>query len=153
MWLPDEVFKGVVAVTPLISIDLVVKNSRNEILLGKRINQPAQGYWFVPGGRVLKGESLSDAFQRLCDIEIGMKFLLSQGSFLGVYEHFYADSVFGQSGLTTHYVVLAYLIQIDNDQLPLVFTQHEQFAWWSLEDVLKSSAVHEYSREYLKRIG
>jgi colanic acid biosynthesis protein WcaH len=48
--LPIETFKTVIASTPLISIDLIVRNNQQQILLGKRLNKPAQGYWFVPGG-------------------------------------------------------------------------------------------------------
>jgi len=51
MFLSQEDFATVVRSTPLISIDLVVENERGEFLLGQRTNRPAQGYWFVPGGR------------------------------------------------------------------------------------------------------
>lgn len=61
----DE-FRQVVQNTPLFAIDLVVLNGKNEILLGLRKNPPAQGYWFVPGGRVFKGESLDDGFFKSC---------------------------------------------------------------------------------------
>ncbi|WP_259346526.1 NUDIX domain-containing protein [Vibrio rotiferianus] len=52
--------------TPLVSIDLVIENAQGQTLLWLHNNRPAQGFWFVPGGRVLKGESLKDAFLRLC---------------------------------------------------------------------------------------
>lgn len=65
MWLSDETFKSVIQHTPLISIDLIVRNEQGEVLLGKRVNAPAKGYWFVPGGRVRKNETLDDAFVRL----------------------------------------------------------------------------------------
>lgn len=54
MFLRHEDFATVVRSTPLISIDLIVENAHGEFLLGKRLNRPAQGYWFVPGGRVQK---------------------------------------------------------------------------------------------------
>lgn len=34
-------------------------------LVGERINRAAQGYWFVPGGRMYKGEALTKAFGRI----------------------------------------------------------------------------------------
>ena len=52
--LPSKKFEVVVESTPLVSIDLVVRAPDKKILLGKRVNRPAQGYWFVPGGRILK---------------------------------------------------------------------------------------------------
>lgn len=48
MFLPDEEFKKIIQGSPLISIDLLVRNEYNEYLLGKRLNEPAKNYWFVP---------------------------------------------------------------------------------------------------------
>ena len=69
--LDTELFKSVVANTPLISVDLIVRNPQGQILLGLRVNRPAQGYWFVPGGRVRKDERLADAFTRLVHVWSG----------------------------------------------------------------------------------
>ncbi|VEB85871.1 GDP-mannose mannosyl hydrolase) [Citrobacter koseri] len=74
MFLRQEDFATVVRSTPLISIDLIVENERGEFLLGKRTNRPAQGYWFVPGGRVQKDETLEKAFERLTQAETGAAF-------------------------------------------------------------------------------
>ncbi|MCV5153638.1 GDP-mannose mannosyl hydrolase, partial [Escherichia coli] len=65
MFLRQEDFATVVRSTPLVCLDFIVENSRGEFLLGKRTNRPAQGYWFVPGGRVQKDETLEAAFERL----------------------------------------------------------------------------------------
>jgi colanic acid biosynthesis protein WcaH len=62
MLLPPDIFRTVIASTPLIAIDLIVRNLQGQILLGWRVNRPAQGYWFVPDGRVLKNEALDNAF-------------------------------------------------------------------------------------------
>lgn len=42
--LDRETFKTIVDKTPLISIDLVVKNTAGKVLLGQRLNRPAQGF-------------------------------------------------------------------------------------------------------------
>ncbi|TOB15241.1 NUDIX domain-containing protein, partial [Vibrio parahaemolyticus] len=55
--LDEQTFKLVVASTPLVSIDLIIRNSKRQILLGQRTNRPAQGFWFVPGGRICKDET------------------------------------------------------------------------------------------------
>ncbi|MEG1251614.1 MAG: NUDIX domain-containing protein, partial [Citrobacter sp.] len=64
MELPLDIFQTIVQNTPLISIDFIVKNERDEVLLGKRVNKPAKGYWFVPGGRIFKNETIFQAFKR-----------------------------------------------------------------------------------------
>ena len=52
-YLTGDLFKTIIDNTPLVSVDLIVK-CKGKILLGKRVNKPAQGYWFTLGGRVLK---------------------------------------------------------------------------------------------------
>ncbi|MCL7679050.1 NUDIX domain-containing protein, partial [Klebsiella pneumoniae] len=90
--LTDEEFINIIKLTPLISIDFIVKNKRNEILLGKRVNSPARGYYFVPGGRILKDETINDAFLRLSLTELGISIPKDLWNFHGVYEHFYEDN-------------------------------------------------------------
>ena len=60
--LNNQTFKTVINSTPLISIDLLVKKD-NKILLGKRINKPAQNYLFSIGGRVYKNETINGAIR------------------------------------------------------------------------------------------
>ena len=55
-------FLTVVRLTPLVAIDLIVTDGNRRILLGHRRNRPAQGTWFVPGGRITKNETLDAAF-------------------------------------------------------------------------------------------
>lgn len=88
MFLRQEDFATVVRSTPLVSLDFIVENSRGEFLLGKRTNRPAQGYWFVPGGRVQKDETLEAAFERLTMAELGLRLPITAGQFYGVWQHF-----------------------------------------------------------------
>jgi len=43
--LNDQIFKKFVDSAPLISIDILIKKG-NKILFGRKINKPAQGYFF-----------------------------------------------------------------------------------------------------------
>lgn len=150
MWLPDQVFKTVISSTPLISIDLVVRNNQNQVLLGKRLNAPAKGFWFVPGGRVQKDETLDDAFTRLIKEELGTEVVVkrSEANFLGVYEHFYEENVFDHT-VTTHYIVLSYEITIYSNKLNKIpFNQHSQYVWWNELDIKSSKNTHIYVQKY-----
>ena len=61
---------GTVArLTALVAIDLIIRNGRDELLLGLRNNEPAKGCYFVPGGMVMKNERLAEAFTRLVKSE------------------------------------------------------------------------------------
>lgn len=148
MYLSAERFHEVVEATPLVSIDFVVRDPSGRVLLGYRINRPAQGFWFVPGGRILKNETLDSAFERLTEVEIGARLPRARARPLGVYEHFYQDSFFGEAP-GTHYVVLAYALSLDLELDRLPRTQHGRYRWWPIEQAREASDVHENSRVYL----
>ncbi|MDH0427961.1 GDP-mannose mannosyl hydrolase [Stutzerimonas stutzeri] len=151
MWLTPKAFRTVIDATPLVSIDLVVRNLAGEVLLGERLNRPAQGYWFVPGGRILKNESLDDAFRRLTLAELGNLYERQTAQLLGVYEHFYRDSVFAGAGTgpDTHYVVLGYELALGAQSLTLPREQHGRYRWWKPDEMRASEQVHANTRAYL----
>lgn len=150
-WLTDDAFRQVVAYTPLVSLDFVVTNSQGQWLLGQRLNRPARGSWFVPGGRVRKGEALEAAARRLTQNEIGQPNELADMRFLGVYQHFYADSML-DPGLTTHYVVLAYQLGLDLELEALPCEQHGGYRWWSPNSIADDKTVHANTRAYLPAV-
>lgn len=145
--LDKETFQTVVKSTPLISIDLVVCDKRGSVLLGKRVNRPAKGFWFVPGGRVLKDETLADAFKRLTLAELGMEISIQEARYQGLYEHFYTDSALDGS-ISTHYVVNAFIIELNSDIAELPQEQHSEYQWLSKEVLLNDKQVHEHSKWY-----
>ena len=147
MFLSHEDFATVVRSTPLISIDLIVENSRGEFLLGKRTNRPAQGYWFVPGGRVQKDEPLAAAFERLTQAELGLRLPMSAGEFYGVWQHFYDDNFSGPD-FTTHYIVLGFRLRVDEDPLALPTDQHDDTRRVSPQALISDPLLHDNSRAY-----
>lgn len=147
MFLDKKTFQTVVRSVPLISIDLVVMNQQHQILLGLRTNRPAQGYWFVPGGRILKDESMAEAFCRLSTAELGITFDIEDADFLGVYEHFYNDN-FSGTDFSTHYLVLGYRFRCELDLSTLPNIQHQQYRWCNVSELLVSDKVHGNTKAY-----
>ncbi len=49
MMLDQKTFLTVVRSAPLVSVDMIVRDRDDRVLLGLRANQPARGWWFVPG--------------------------------------------------------------------------------------------------------
>ena len=143
--LNPETFKTVINSTPLISIDLLVKKD-NKILLGKRINKPAQGYFFSIGGRVYKNETIDSAMMRIAKDELNIELKLIP-RFIDVFEHFYDDSIY--QDVSTHYVNLAYEIEIE-EILNLPTEQHNEYQWLTIDELLKSKQVHQYVKDYFK---
>lgn len=142
-------FKRVVRHAPLISLDLVIRNPSSRVLLGQRLNRPAQGFWFVPGGRVRKNERLPEAFARLTREELGVELAMSTARFLGPYEHHYPDN-FSGTDFSTHYVVLAYELTLDVELSALPVQQHDAYRWWSQAELLASPEVHVHTQWYFQ---
>lgn len=150
MFLDKETFTTVIESTPLVSIDLVVKNKHGQALLGQRLNKPAKDFWFVPGGRILKDESMASAFKRLTLEELGQEFTIEQAELIGPFDHFYKDNVFGDD-FTTHYVAIAYVLTLDTElnQLPLN-VQHNSYQWFELDSLLADNTVHQHTKWYFE---
>jgi colanic acid biosynthesis protein WcaH len=148
--LARDTLLSIVRHAPLTSIDLVLRDNTGAVLLGWRTNQPAKGTWFVPGGRVQKGEHLDAAYVRIAQRETGLTLRREAAHFLGAYEHFYAENFAEISGLDTHYVVLAY--QVDFESAPNVIAddQHDDLRWMPISDALSSDDVHENAKVYLR---
>ena len=149
MHLPNEDFKNLIKNGILLSIDLIIKNERSEVLVGKRINPPARGYWFVPGGRIFKNENFQDALHRICTAEVG--FLKEGYSYasIGMYNHIYEDNFFENPEFNTHYIALGIeLKESDIDIKNSMKDQHAEFEYFSIDEILKNKKVHDNTRYY-----
>ena len=144
-----DTFKMVVENTPLVSIDFIIQNSEGKYLLGKRVNAPACGYWFTLGGRILKDETIENAIKRLSKKEFNLEVIQKVLEFHGVYEHFYADS-FGDEDISTHYIVLAYKLKVIQE-LKLPTDEHNEYNYFSKEELLENSHVHKHVKDYFKK--
>lgn len=150
--LPQSTFETLVAHAPLFAIDLVVTNPAQEVLLGLRNNPPAQGYWFVPGGRVYKNEPLAQAFARITQAELGMAFGYDPQQQLGLFDHLYADSMFDPK-VSTHYINAPFWIQLaDETPLPLPKQQHHAYRWLSLPALMQDDSVHPNSKVFISNL-
>lgn len=147
--LPLEAFRTVVELTPLVSIDFVVRDQAGRLLVGHRKNRPAQGSWFVPGGRLGKNETRLEAFARLARLELGVELAIDRSRFLGVFEHIYSDNFAGDPRFGTHYVVLAYALEADPAEFQLPGgDQHNDYLWMPEEELLRRDDVHAYTKAY-----
>ena len=144
--LPKDQFLDIVAKTPLVSIDLVVRSPGTDVLMGWRTNEPARDHWFVPGGRIRKGETIEAAFARLCSEELDMDVPLSSATLKGAYTHLYENNFANAEGVSTHYVVIAYELRAQPELDALPRGQHTRYTWvtpgGSLEDVHPNSAAY-----------
>lgn len=141
--IPDDEWRTIVANVPLVSVDLVIKHD-DGILLGKRQNEPAKGEWFVPGGRVQKNESRTDAVHRIAQEEISCEVEIGQP--LGTFEHFYDTS--DVPGVDTkHYLANGFAVTPKGEP-SLADEQHKELRTFSEP----FPELHPYVEQYLEEL-
>lgn len=150
-WVTPNEFAEVIRLTPLVAMDLIVRSPQGRFLVGRRTNEPAKGFLFVPGSRISKNETMAAAFQRITQEELGRAVPLAQAKLHGVYEHFYSSNRFGRPGFGTHYIVLAYDLALDLDSSALPIDQHAEYLWLAPQELLASPEVHANTKAYFER--
>jgi len=69
--LPEEVFQFASSITPMINVDLLIKDKQGRILLSWRDDEQCGTGWHIPGGIVRFKERLEDRIQKTAKNEIG----------------------------------------------------------------------------------
>ena len=132
------------------SIDLIIRDQADRVLVGLRNNEPAKDFYFVPGGSIRKNERLRDAFERILTGETDVSVPYDSAKLLGIYEHFYATNRFGEPNLGTHYVVAAYEIRPPDVSAIKSDDQHREYRWMSESELLASTSVHDNTKAYFR---
>ena len=70
--LPDEVFFYISRTTPLVNVDLLIKDENGRTLLSWRNDQYAGKGWHLPGGIVRFKETLETRVKKVAETEIGV---------------------------------------------------------------------------------
>ncbi len=70
--LPDDVFYFVSRMTPLINVDLLIKDSRGRVLLSWRDDEYTPTGWHIPGGIIRFKETMGERVQKVAHREIGI---------------------------------------------------------------------------------
>jgi colanic acid biosynthesis protein WcaH len=139
-WIPDAEWETIVRNVPIVSVDLVVRVDGG-IALGKRTNEPAKGEWFIPGGRVHKGETRTEAVARVAKEELGVNVEIVES--LGAFEHIYETAEL--DGVETkHYLANGYVVDPATEQ----FRPDNQHADFRVFESVPST-LHPYVRAYI----
>ena len=67
--LPDDLFYYVSSITPMINVDLLIKNKKGHTLLAWRDDQYAGKGWHIPGGIIRFKESINEGVRIYCDLK------------------------------------------------------------------------------------
>lgn len=112
-WIPEDDWRTIIENIPIVSVDLLVRYE-DGLLFGKRTNEPAKGHWFLPGGRVQKGETRPEAVQRIAAEELGVEVRIVES--LGAFEHIYDTSELKGVDMK-HYLASGYVVDVKNGKI------------------------------------
>jgi colanic acid biosynthesis protein WcaH len=105
-FIPPKEYRKILEKIAIPCVDLVI-HVDGKFLLHKRTNQPAKGKWWVPGGRIYKGETNEKAALRKSLEETGMKVKIEK--FIGVKETMFGKGPFGMGKV--HTINIQYLVK------------------------------------------
>jgi colanic acid biosynthesis protein WcaH len=116
-------YKRILNSMPVICVDgVIIHNGR--YLLIKRENEPLKGKYWTPGGRVYRGEKITDALIRKMKEECGLDIKII--SLMGFYEDFYTKNE--QEIDYVHTVSFVYSAMTDTDKV-MLDNQSSDYIW------------------------
>jgi GDP-mannose mannosyl hydrolase len=128
--LEKELYRNVVQNLIITCIDVFVYDPINRTyLLVKRNQKPAQGMWWIPGGRHCKGESFFEAAIRKCKEELSIAIMPI--TLLNNYSTVFPDSEWDCQTHTINQVVFA-LIQPSSS--PATDPNHDTWRWFDIDE-------------------
>ena len=70
-YIPQDQYKYILENIPIACVDVCIICDKG-VLLVKRNTEPCMGMYWIPGGRIFKGEMLRDCAKRKCVEEVGL---------------------------------------------------------------------------------
>lgn len=123
--IPKRLYDQIVSVMPVASVEAIIRDREDRILVLKRNNAPAKGEWWFPGGRVHKGETLSEALIREVKEETGLN--IEVANLVGVYTRLFPER---------HDISIVFLCSLNDGNIRLNH-EHSNAKFLSIKRALK----------------
>ena len=123
--IPKRLYDQIVSVMPVASVEAIIRDREDRILVLKRNNAPAKGEWWFPGGRVHKGETLSEALIREVKEETGLN--IEVANLVGVYTRLFPER---------HDIAIVFLCSLNDSNIRLNH-EHSNAKFLSIKRALK----------------
>lgn len=113
--LPQELFYFVSRLTPLINVDLLIKNKNGQTLLTWRDDQFYGPGWHIPGGIIRFKESIHDRIEKVAATELGCRVNFAP-------EPIHARSLMNKDReIRGHFISLLYLCELNSKPDPKIY--------------------------------
>jgi colanic acid biosynthesis protein WcaH len=123
-FIPTELYFQILQNIPIACVDIAIV-ARGAVLLVKRKDPPAQNQWWVPGGRVLKGEMMKETAARKALEEVGID--CHVGPIIHTAETIFPD---GPGGIPVHSINSCFfLYPVDHNFEPHLDDHHADYRW------------------------
>lgn len=106
--IPSELYRQILDKMPIPCMDVAVRH-KWKLLLVKRKNPPLKGVWFMPGGRIFKGENFVQAAERKLKEETNLNGKII--GFFGPYETMFDEANLGVT-TGTHTINVVALVEV-----------------------------------------
>ena len=106
--LPNDVFYFVSQLTPLINVDLLIKNEKGQTLLTWRDDRFHGPAWHIPGGIIRFKEKIKDRIEKVAQLELGVSIKFSDQP-INI-----RDLINSDRDIRGHFVSLLYLCRLDS---------------------------------------
>jgi colanic acid biosynthesis protein WcaH len=124
IFIPEELYLQILANVPIACVDIAIV-SHGSVLMVKRKDAPARGQWWLPGGRVLKGEMMREAAIRKAREEVGIA--CNVGPIIHTAETIFPD---GPAGIPVHSINSCFFMYPASDQVePRLDGHHAGYKW------------------------
>lgn len=149
-YIPLKEYREIHAKMPILCVDAVIAD-KGEVLLLRRNDPPDKDKWWIPGGRVRKNETLSEAVLRIVKEETGLEVLIE--GVLGHLDLRFKEDPFDH-GRGTHTVSLVFACSTQSREVKLG-GGHSKFVWWNGNRFLSDVAgpVSDLIKSVCKPVG
>jgi len=128
---------------PLPVVGLFILNKKNQILIVKSYKWP--GFYSIPGGKIISGETMKDALIREAKEEVGLDIKVVE--FLWPIDAIYPKEFFKKK----HFIFLDFLCKVKNNNAPTIDKNEIQsYKWVDLKESLKMN-LEPYSKDTIAR--
>ncbi len=144
--IPLEDYKKILENMPICCVDLVIHH-QGKVLLVYRKDEPAKNQWWLPGGRILKHETLQQAALRKAKEETGFDIEIEKQ--IGTYELTFKEAPFGvKTGV--HSICIDFLGRPKDKNFKIKLDQTSTDYKW-MDSIEKD--LHPYVKQLLKDSG